>query len=228
MVIPKAVYSYPKTNYSVQHSTIGIQLTPGSTTAGGEFTGGSLQKSFVQHELLNWTSFVKQKLYLENYGTDRVDKRPGRICQKGYSHISPCQRNTTYVPNGIRQIPSAFLRHLFASANDPVYELDEQGAPYDHLLHLRSSKIQNFLHIPTFWDVSALAVILYEQLCNDTEGILAQIGNTINQTVQCTITPSSKKAQYNLPSDFQQWISNHADWRIEQLIGYHRRKSKHY
>jgi hypothetical protein len=232
MVITQAVYNSPKelmTMNPLQSSTstsIGVRVPPESTTFGGKFTGGSLQKSFVQHELLNWTSFVEQKLYLENYGNNSDDQRGHIICQKGYSHISPCRRNVTYVPNGIRHIPRAFLRYLFASANDPVYELKDRGDPYDHLLQLRTSKIQNFLHIPTYWDISAFAVIPYERLLNDTEGFLAQIGSIVNQNIQCNVSTSSKKAPYRLPVSFQHWISNHADWKVEQLIGYYRRKGR--
>jgi hypothetical protein len=229
LVVTKAVYNSPNELHKINDpraASSGLQVPPQSTTFGGKFTGGSFQKSFVQHELLNWTSFVQQKLYLENYDVNDHDFNRGRICQKGYSYISPCRRNTTYVPNGIRHIPRAFLRHLFASANDPVYELDDQGVPFDHLLQLRTTKIQNILHIPTYWDVSAFGIIHYEQLLNDMEGLLTQIGNAINQTIQCSVTTSSTKTPYRLPRSFRDWISNHADWRVEQLIGYNRRNSK--
>lgn len=165
---------------------------------------------------MNWTSFVQQNLYLNDYTEDDG----GDICQKGYAFVSPCRRNATYVPEGIRHIPRSFLRHLYASANDPVYEMKEDGTPFDNILQMRKTKIHNFLQIPSVWDVAAFAVIPYERLLNDPVEIMTEISKAVNQTPQCVTPTSSTKVPYDLPESFEAWIRTHAHWETETLIGY--------
>lgn len=225
-IIPKAVYNAPKEpqhdrrNYDSKKPANSLRLTPESTTFGGKITGGSgsIQKSFVDYELLNWTSFVEQQLSLEGgYLEDRTT-----VCQKGLPFISPCRRNRTYVPEGIRHIPRSFLRHLFASANDPVYELTPQGDPYSTMLHVRAAKIQNFLQISSEWDVAAIAIFPYEQLLSDISSVLEQISKAVTQPLSCAIPEVTHKAPYGLPNDFRAWIDEHASWDVERLLGYSR------
>jgi hypothetical protein len=229
--VTQAVYNGPVDSVELRTIDYSKRLSdharvrPESTRFGGKFVGGSVQKSFVHHELLNWTRFVEQKLYLEDYYDDsRIEswKANGtRICQKGYIHISPCHRNTTYVPLGIRHIPRPFLRHLFASANDPVYEMKIDGKPFANLLQLRAAKIKNFLRIPAMWDVAGFAVIKYETLVTDIESLLRRVGSTVSQKNRCSKTPLPfQKTPYHLPDSFRQWIRYQTDWSIDKLVGY--------
>ncbi|KAG7366549.1 hypothetical protein IV203_029219 [Nitzschia inconspicua] len=196
----------------------GLRIPAESTTFGGKVMGGgSIQKSFVEHELLNWTAFVGENLYLDGY---HEDNRDSVVCQKGYTYISPCHRNMTYVPYDIQKIPRAFLRHLFASANDPVYELTKEGKPFGHILQLRAAKIQNVFQIPVEWNLAAFAAFPYERLLHDVAGLLGEIGKVTNQTANCAVPKSSNKAPYILPDPFQVWIGKNADWGVERLIGY--------
>ena len=188
--------------------------------------GGSVQKSFVEHELLNWTTFVEQRLYLEDsvdHGGDEKDSVS--ICQKGLSHVSPCIRNSNYVPKSISRIPKAFLRHMFASANDPVYEKRTNGRPFDNLLQLRAAKIRNVLGIPSLWNVAGFAAIPYEHLLRDMDSVLQEVSLAAKTDVakRCPANAPFTKAPYRLPASFQEWIANHAEWSTEDLIGYKKR-----
>jgi hypothetical protein len=228
------IYSIPLPNQSTDLEDMGtvsmseLMISDSSTQRFGSKAtrGRSIQKSFVEHRILNWTSFVEQKLYLD----DHVDSRPdgagkNGICQKGLVHVSPCNRNSNYVPQSLIQIPKVFLRHLFASANDPVYEQNRNnGKPFENLLQLRAKKIQNILDIPLLWNVSSFAVIPYELLLDELELLLNQISTTAAIAQKCQTTYPFTKANYLLEKQFQEWITTHTDWTMESLIGFKQKR----
>jgi hypothetical protein len=222
----------PKKSQQNESSTQHLFLHPKeSSTFGGRFVG-SVQKSFVGHELLNWTDFVNQKLYLEHYQEEgkEIDDDGGsgnNFCQKGYPYntISPCRRNITFVPEQIGdKIPKAFLRHLYSSANDPVYEKkNADGRPFSNILELRAAKIKNFLSIPSFWQLSNFAVIQYESLL-EKDGIpslIQQINRLLGTNEsKCPNLPAFRKEPYRIPNEFREWIAKETIWDLEYLVGY--------
>jgi hypothetical protein len=184
--------------------------------------GFSIQKSFVGHTLLDWKEFVDRPLYLRGYDEKQDDIR--RICQKGYppNTTSPCQRNTRYVPNQVKVIPEIFLRHLQFGMNDPMYEKNQDGEPFQNLLQLRAMKLKNLLSIPERWELAGIGFIQYENLLgNRLKSLVEQIGRTIGIVDECHVLPHFEKKPYNISVEFIDWITKSTQWDTEKLIGYH-------
>jgi hypothetical protein len=225
VVVSKAVFNAPVEGRRLASNKESVNSKEASTF-GARFVG-SVQKTFVDHQILDWIDFVDRKLYLEHYieadGDDNIGRR---FCQKGYplNSISPCQRNISFIPNQIgNKIPRAFLRYLFASANDPVYEKTIGGEPFNNLLQLRAWKIKNFLRLPSVWEVATFSVIQYESLLkkDGIASLIQQITGMLrtNSTSCQSLSPVHKEA-YRIANEFHCWIKNATLWDVESLVGY--------
>ena len=206
-------------------------LSPGEgTTSGAKIIssngGVSVQKSVVDHQPLNFSTFVRRPLFLEDYHENPVELKRNGICQKGYpaGTISPCQSNASFVPLSLEEIPQSFLKHLFASVNDPVYELSASGEPFDNILQLRAMKISNFLRIPESWETAGFAVVPYERLLesNGVASVIEQIANAVGRPSSCPSVPNFEKKPYNLSQELLEWVNSTADWvMMLMLLGNH-------
>lgn len=198
--------------------------------------GMSIQKSFVDHEVLDWNDFIRAPMRLEDGDGDgesaTVAKAFGTICQKGFPKgtISPCLHAHSYVPPNVSHIPRSFLRNLPLAVNDPVYELKHDTRPFEHPLALRTAKLKNLLNLVQAWDVGGIVVIKYEDVLggvsdnNSTNlnALVQQIAHVLDTESQCPPHRSMSKTPYVLPEEFARWIGDHADWEIEGRLGYSR------
>lgn len=236
-------------NLRDNNSILGSQQQK-STGAATTTTITSFHKSFVIPHELDWQDFVTRPLILENYNETKFDnsKLNGYngngdlqlLCQKGYptGSISPCRPTRTYVPPSIQHIPKSFLRHLPLDANNVVYELDEKEGedggifvPYRHPLQLRAAKLLNFLNVERQWDLGGFGIIPYEKLLDgrtETEAaargglnlIMQKLSSVLKSDCECDAYEQYVKGPYRLPDEYHAWISDHASWDIERLVGY--------
>ena len=197
--------------------------TPKGSVMGGKLpTSGSptvFQKNFVAKSTLEWEEFIQRPMQV----TDYMEVEGDAICQKGYSFgtISPCHRNASYAPPGVSHIPRPFLQYLPYAVNDVVYELAGDGQPYKHPLELRNAKVENFLSIPTSWEVAGFGVIQYNDILGENLlDFVHNISEALGTPAKCDLTPSFQKHAYDLPSEFKRWISNNTNWLTEGRIGY--------
>ena len=167
----------------------------------------------------DWKDFVHQPMHLVDV------KQPWRnqLCQKGYPFgtISPCVSTTLYKPISMRTLPIS--RYLPASVNDPIYELQFNRTPYDHPLQLRAAKIQNMLNLDQRWELGGFGWIRYEDLVGQgLAKVIQQLSANTGHEAKCQQTPFPfmPKPPYNLPIDFQNWITEHTDWFADARIGY--------
>jgi hypothetical protein len=151
----------------------------------------------------------------------------GPFCQLGYRYkeVIPCLRDYR-APK-----PDPNAEHKVGySAWDPQYELrqDGSGMPYDSLLHLREAKIQNILSVKD-WDwVADLKVVHYETLLEEgTEHFLKQIEDILGVQMQCKPSPPAPErlSKYQQTSKVTQLINSLLNWKIEKLVGYHKRST---
>jgi len=206
-----SLFPLPAQNSSIKIQNIGSE-------------GYSSQKSFVGHKLLNWKEFVNRPLYLKGYYEEQDDNNHRIYCQKGYppNSTSPCGQNRRFIPNEVKGIPEVFLRHLQFELNDPIYEKNQNGEPFENILQLRSIKLKNLLSIPEQWELAGIGFVQYDSLLgNRLKSLVEQIGRVIgiNENV-CPITPLFKKKTYNISAEFRDWITKSAQWDVEKLIGY--------
>ena len=191
---------------------------------GNEASGGySVEKSFVGHNLLDWKDFVDRPLYLKEEENTSAESK---LCQMGYAPntVSPCLSNTNYVPEPLRSIPTAFLRHLVFDTNNPIYEHNPvDGRPFENLLQLRAFKMTNFLNLPEKWEMAGIGFIPYDNLLGKgLQSLTESISSTLGIPDSCPHLEPFSKASYNLTDEFKDWINRRARWDVENLIGYHK------
>jgi len=187
-----------------------------------------IQKSYVTYETLDWDQFVQIPLRLADEDEPATNNHTVQICRNGFPNgtISPCLETRSYVPPLVRHIPKSFLRHLPLDVNNVVYELQLNGQAFDHPLALRARKIQNILKLPHVWDLGGFTVLRYEDLLNSNdngamlEGLVKDLEGVLGIKSHCRPHERLIKKPYSLPTEFMDWIDEHAIWEIEQRIGY--------
>ena len=222
-----------------QNASMNVKVHKDRDGAGDLISGHSYQKSYVSHDLLDWRDFVDRPLHLEdNNGQDppeNADDPALKVCQMGYAPntVSPCQKNTNYVPKSLQKIPKAFLRHLPFDTHNPIYEHNPtNGIPFENLLQLRAEKVKKFLRLPERWEMAGIGYIQYERLLgNNLEYLIEEISAALGSphfnekrfnVATCPHLPHFEKISYNLTNDFRDWITEVTQWDVENLIGFHR------
>jgi hypothetical protein len=164
-----------------------------------------------------WQDFVKRNMTI---GKARPESGE-RLCQKGYDYsgVSPCIATPIYIPDGMD--PKEVRTHS-GSLSDPVYELRLDGTPYSHPLELRAIKLNNFLDLPTKWEFGGFLPVKYEDLkAQGTQFLLDAIAKAFGVPADCDPTPPNpEKGNHDLETDWQEWITQHADWEMEARVGY--------
>lgn len=181
--------------------------------------GEIIQKSFVTSTMLDWQDFVERPLYLADYN----ESDAGILCQKGFTFgtVSPCDTDHSYVPEKIRHIPRSFLRNLPFEADEAMYELDIDGRPFQNIMQLRAAKISNFLNLVHKWNFGGFAGIRYEDIIGDRIAALVQnVESAIQVDNNCPKLKSFYRESYNISNEFQAWVAEKSDWRVEALVGY--------
>jgi hypothetical protein len=212
----------------VQATPRELQVPKGQKT--GDILPGSIriQKSFVTPSPLPWEAFVHTPLRI----VDEPISQSTKICQKGFPYrtLSPCAPNNSYVPPSLAHIPRAFLRNLPYSINDAIYELQGSGEPFAHPLALRAAKIKKTLELPNLWDLGGFVLIRYEDVLNGKDnatnlnGLVAEMAQILGVPSNCPAPKLIAKTPHVLADDFVTWIGEHADWEVEQRVGYSRIK----
>lgn len=169
---------------------------------------------------LPWREFVNRTMTIGHHRPDGVR----RLCQKGYQYgtISPCISNPFRVPPGVHPF---YARDglLPGSSNDPVYELQGDGTPFEHPLALRAAKISNFMDLPHQWDLGGFLSVSYDDLQEQgTRELVATLAKAFDVRPLCDrpeLEPS-KKSSHTMDPDFQDWVTENADWTVEARAGY--------
>lgn len=170
---------------------------------------------------LPWHEFVNRTMTIGN------DKPNGvrRLCQKGYQYgtISPCVSNPFRVPPGVHPF---YARDglLPGSSNDAVYELQDDGTPFKHPLALRAAKISNFMNLSQQWDLGGFLSVSYDDLKEQgTHELVATLAKAFDVRPSCgrrELEPSKKSRGRTMDPDFQDWVTQNADWTVEARVGY--------
>lgn len=108
-----------------------------------------------------------------------------------------------------------------------MYELrnDESHRAFSSIVELRSSKILNFLQVPTFHGVKAFFPERYEALnLRGTADFLRQLEEVTGLKAQCEPLKGTGVVKHkDVDPEFTAWINRFHDWDIEEMIGYVRR-----
>ena len=173
------------------------------------------------HVGLRWKKFVTKPWTMPRPERDLALKNSsGPVCQQNfhYNEIVSC------VPG---HKPANFTkpnkRFTFYSGHQPQYELmlNGDGEAYHSILQLRADKIVNFLNVSSWDYVSNVMVVQYERLVSQgTLGLVKQIEDLTGVSAACPPVPPQHRPIRRLNKNFVRWISDHADWSVENLIGY--------
>jgi len=187
---------------------------------------------------LPWQDFVRRPWTTARTESDaRILKDPRHqqnttICREGFlpHQVVPCQSEPMEWMEQWK-IPQRRWRGF-----EPIYEQrPRDGAPYDHLLQLRSDKIVNWiLQLPLLLQIGGLVLVRYEDLLqHGTEFLLMQVadvldiqkGNTFEKATlpagcNPTLPQPERFGRRQIPNDFRNWINQHVNVEMEKLVGY--------
>jgi hypothetical protein len=182
-------------------------------------------ESWYGSEFLPWTEFVAANMtYLYPYGTGTL---AGGLCQQAMppGAVSPCRISKETYPEEVKKDYASNLDEapnvLVFGAVGPIYEHDANGKPFQHPLGLRAAKIRNFLDIPNKWDVGGFMTMQFEDM--NTKGsafLLDAVSKIIGVESSCEPDPPKNQAMKQLDRQWTEWITEHADWDTEALVGY--------
>ena len=169
-----------------------------------------------------WTDFIKANMTF----TDKVYNET-RLCQNGFlsGSVTPCLKSKEIYPQEVkRDYPDDVNEapdSLPFNAHNPIYELDPNGQPYPNPLAFRTAKIQNFLDIPNNWDLGSFMTLRQEDINAKGSGfLLEQVSKIVGQEPNCTADRPKNQPSKKLNSDWEKWITEHADWETEGKVGY--------
>jgi len=172
--------------------------------------------------IFQWTDFIKANMTLSRNNGDTTT-----LCQHGflYGTISPCFRSKELYPDVVRKdyAPdmSAAPDYLNYNADKPVYELDQDGKPYANPLAFRTAKMQNFLDIPKHWNLGGFLTLRHEQENEiGSEYVLKQVSELVGMDAKCQADPPKRQEHKHMDRQWEQWITDHADWETEGVVGY--------
>lgn len=174
---------------------------------------------------LPWTEFVAANMTLADTSTD-----PSQLCQNAYQSgtVSPCIKSKESYPPEVKKDYATDLSaapdELPFNGNNPTYELDGNGKPFNHPLELRTAKIKDFLEIPNKWDLGGFMILQYEEVNMKGYGLLLDaVAEIVGMEPSCVPGPPLCQASKKLDSNWTKWIDEHADWKTEGRVGYERR-----
>lgn len=166
------------------------------------------------HANLPWKKFLSKPWTMPRIGLD-LELKGTEMCQHHfkYKDLISCIH---------RPVPNATIdeRH---SLDRPFYEMrnDGSGLPYDNIMELRSDKIRNILEIKDFPGVADLWMVQYEYMVSHgTQQILDRIEEWTGVKPKCDAYPPQFRRQRNMTKDFVQYVTDHLNWTVEELIGY--------
>merc|ERR1712032_373894 len=174
------------------------------------------------HLFLDWYPFVTKPWTMDRIGTDLDPKMTNETRCQGrfiYRDIISCE---------VKPLPVESYNHkLHYSEEKPFYEMknDGSGLPYSNILDMRSDKIKNFLSVQNLPGVRDMYVVQYEYLLKmGTSDLINKISKITGIEPKCTpYGPQIRRAR-NTSDEFIQYITDHINWDIEQLIGYEPRE----
>ena len=187
-----------------------------------EDMNGNGQKHEYGIRTFQWTDFIKANMTLSRDLGDR-----NQLCQNGflYNTISPCFRSKELYPDVVRNdyAPdmSAAPDFLNFNADRPIYELDEAGKPFANPLEFRTAKMQNFLDIPNHWNLGGFMTLQYEEENEKgSEYVLNRVSELVGMDATCEAEPPKHQSRKQMIREWEQWITDNADWEIEGQVGY--------
>ena len=178
------------------------------------------------YEFFPWQQFVAANMTL---AYDDVTVRP-KLCQNGYPFgtVSPCHKSLKTYPPEVRKDYQTDLSEmpdiLPFSGTHPIYELRSDGTPFKHPLELRAAKIRDFLDIPNHWNLGGFMTLQHEDInMKGSAFLLEQVSEIVGMKPSCEPDPPKRQKLKQLNPAWTAWISEHADWKSEGLVGYERR-----
>lgn len=191
------------------------------------------------HMNRRWKDFVTKPWTMERVGADLAIPQEHRETNSTFR----CQERFRY-----RQIVSC-VKHPYPeghftwkrhwSEHQPSYEMrrgdndddDESdasvaGESYNNILELRRDKIRNFLGVGSMSFVRDVLVVNYERLVREGTGfVVRHVEQTTGVKARCQpYPPQSEREPRPLKPQYVDWITDHADWETEALIGYEKWK----
>lgn len=156
---------------------------------------------------------------MERIGLDlNITDTNNTKCQHGfhYNEINSCH---------VQPLPLEHYDNIHCSKHQPFYELQQDGSgePFANVMELRAAKIRNFVSTKHYPNVTDTWLVQYETLVNEgTKDLLDRISEITGVNYTCDPYPVQKRKVRELSSEFVEYVSDHADWEAEDLIGYSR------
>ncbi len=180
-------------------------------------------------KIKNWREFLQADLSLsKNFGNAT------QLCQAGYRYdqVSPCHLSKELYPNDVLQDYAnnitAAPDYLNFNADKPVYELNPTtGKPFEHALEFRTAKMKNYLEVPQHWNVGGF--VTFQQETVNEKGshvMLEKISELVGQEAVCAADPPEHLEHKQMDAEWEQWITEHADWELEKWLGYQPREAQ--
>ena len=179
--------------------------------------------------LKEWRDFTQANMSLSNNVGNAT-----QLCQHGfmYHQVSPCRRSKELYPDEVLEDYASDIAaapdYLNFNADKPLYELDEStGKPYQHALEFRTAKLQNFLEIPTHWNVGGFVTFQHEQVNEEGAHVLLEaISELVGHEATCQADPPKHQEHKQMNEEWEQWITEHANWDVEGSLGYKPRETQ--
>jgi hypothetical protein len=189
----------------------------------GTITDENGEKLEYVSEFLPWSEFVAANMtYLYPHGDFS-----GGLCQQAMppGTVSPCRVWRETIPGEVKKDYASDLdkvpSNLPFASETPIYEHDESGKPFHHPLDFRAAKLRNFLDIPNQWDVGGFMSVQFEDLNTKGSGFLLDaVSEIIGVNPSCEPDPPKRQTMKQLDRQWTEWITEHADWDAEALVGY--------
>ncbi len=167
-----------------------------------------------KHEELNhpvplgWKEFLQKPWTTERPKEDLdMMNATGPVCQMGfeYNEVVSCS-------------------NMVQGIDDPMYELYENGQPFGSIIELRTAKLQNHHGVLESWpSVQKMIQVSYESTAKDFKTkllheILEFTGWSADLPCSGSVLPPSLERSKDMTIEFVDFVSERADWEIEQKI----------
>jgi hypothetical protein len=174
-------------------------------------------------EFLPWRKFVAANMtYLYPHGDFS-----GGLCQQAMppGTVSPCRVWRKTIPEEVKEDYASNLDkvpgNLPFATRSPIYEHDASGKPFQNPLDFRAAKLRNFLDIPNQWDIGGFMAVQFEYMNTKGSGfVLDAVSKITGVDPSCEPDPPMRQEMKQLDRKWTEWITEHADWDVEALVGY--------
>jgi hypothetical protein len=117
------------------------------------------------------------------------------------------------------------VRHGVGGPDNPIYELridKDDESPYESIIDLRAAKIRNHQNVIGWKRVRKVITSQYERVGEDMKKILQEIVQITGWEIACTgeVLPPSLDRLNDMPVEFVEYVTQHADWDAEGLVSY--------